>query len=131
MITVLDASAAVEIALNLEKAELFKKCINEADLVLAPNTYPSEICNVFWKYQNFSKLDAGKCGKGIDYCIDLIDDFVDTTLMCREVYGEAVKYKHPVYDLFYLVLARRQNATLITKDKKMQLIATSMKISLL
>jgi hypothetical protein len=25
------------------------------------------------------------CEKGIDYCLDLIDDYIETTPLCREV----------------------------------------------
>ncbi len=130
MIIVLDASAAIEIALKLEMAEKFKNILHEAELVIAPDTFPSEVTNVFWKYSSISGLDEKKCEKGIDYCIDLIDDFIETKSICREVYGEAVKYEHPVYDVFYLVLARRHNAGLLTKDKKMKKIAKEMKIEI-
>jgi len=37
-----------------------------------------------------------KCEKGIDYCIDLIDDYIATKFLCREVFGESIKNKHPV-----------------------------------
>lgn len=105
MIVVLDASAATGIALNAANAEIFEKYLHDADIVIAPNTYPPEICNVFWKYTEFSNLDFVKAQKGIDFCIDLVDDYVDTTPMWREVFAESVTYRHPVYDLFYLVLA--------------------------
>lgn len=50
MIVVLDASAAIEIILQLDQARLFEKTLSDSELVLAPDTYPSEITNVFWKY---------------------------------------------------------------------------------
>lgn len=130
MILVLDASAAIEIALNMQNAEDFKNSCMEADIILAPDIYPSEITNVFWKYRVFSNLDLIKCEKGIEYCIDLIDDFVDTQFLCNEVYAEAVKYKHPVYDIFYLIAARRNNGKLLTCDKKLKKIAIEMGINL-
>ncbi len=130
MIVVLDASAAIEIALGATNAEIFGKYLHDADIVIAPNVYPSEICNVFWKYATFSDLDPVKAQKGIDFCIDLVDEYVDTAPMWREVFAESVKYRHPVYDLFYLVLARRQNAILLTNDEKMKKLAKDMKIAL-
>lgn len=130
MIVVLDASAATGIALNAANAEIFEKYLHDADIVIAPNTYPPEICNVFWKYTEFSNLDFVKAQKGMDFCIDLVDDYVDTTPMWREVFAESVTYRHPVYDLFYLVLARRQNAILLTNDVKIKNLAKDMRISL-
>ncbi len=128
MIVVLDASAAIEIALNKSSAKLFQDTVLESDLVIAPDTYPSEITNVFWKYASFSEIEQAKCEKGIDYCLDLVDDFIDTKNICREVFLESINTKHSSYDVFYLIVARRHNALLLTKDKKMISIAKQLKI---
>lgn len=61
MIAVLDASAAIEMTLNMKNAFHFKGICTEADIVLTPDIYPSEITNVFWKYKVFSNLDTTKC----------------------------------------------------------------------
>lgn len=130
MIIVLDASAAVEIALNRAHSTQLREILRKADLVLAPDTFPSEITNVFWKYASFSAMPIDQCEKGIDYCIDLIDEYRETKTMCREVFAESLNNHHPSYDLFYLVLARRFNASILTIDKKMKERAQAMKIKL-
>lgn len=129
MTIVLDASAAIEIALNLENAKIFKDLINESSLVLAPNFYPVEITNVFWKYCKFGNLVEEKCKIGINCCIDLIDDFIDIKHMCGEVFTQSKLNQHPAYDMFYLVLARRESAILLSKDKKLLKVAKDMKIN--
>lgn len=131
MIVVLDASAAIEIALNKQNGDNFRNILKSSDLVIAPDTFPSEITNVFWKYANFSNLAADKCSNGIDYCIDLIDDFIETRGMCREVLSESIIQRHPVYDLFYLVVARRHNAAILSSDKKMLKLAAELKINVI
>jgi len=77
MIIVLDASAAIEIALNKESGNSFRELLLNSDLVIAPDTFPSEITNVFWKYAYHSNMEKDKCEKGIDYCLDLVDDYID------------------------------------------------------
>lgn len=129
MIVVLDASAAIEIALNNEKSERFRCILKDSDLVIAPDTFPSEITNVFWKYAHFSKMPTDHCEKGIEYCLDLIDDYIETKSLCREVFAESVRNKHSSYDLFYLVAARRYNASLLSKDSKMIKIAKQLGIN--
>lgn len=124
MIVVLDASAAIEIALEKQKAEEFRKILKESDIVLAPDIFPSEITNVFWKYYSFSDMPGEKCQKGMDFCLCLVDDYIETKTLCREVFTESIKEGHPVYDLFYLVLARRHSATVISKDKKIKKLAS-------
>jgi Predicted nucleic acid-binding protein, contains PIN domain len=131
MIVVLDASAAIEIALQKESAKFFQDILLNSDLVIAPDTFPSEITNVFWKYGFYSDMDKEKCEKGIDYCLDLIDDYIDTKSICREVFFESMNNEHSSYDIFYLVVARRHNAGIITKDKKMIATAKKFKIKVL
>lgn len=131
MIIVLDASAAIEIALNKKSGKLFEEALLESDLVIAPDTFPSEITNVFWKYAFHSNMEKEKCEKGIDYCIDLIDDYIETKSICREVFSESIHNEHSSYDIFYLIVARRHNALLITKDKKMIAIAKKLKIKVI
>lgn len=130
MIAVLDASAAVEMTLDMKNAFHFKSICTEADIILAPDIYPSEITNVFWKYKVFSNQDTTKCLKGIKYCIDLIDDFIDTKSLYAEVYNAAVEYEHPVYDMFYLIAAKKNKAILLTCDKKLIKIARNMNIDI-
>jgi predicted nucleic acid-binding protein len=131
MIVVLDASTAIEIALQKESAKFFQDILLNSDLVIAPDTFPSEITNVFWKYGFYSDMEKEKCEKGIDYCLDLIDDYIDTKSICREVFFESMNNEHSSYDIFYLVVARRHNAGIITKDKKMITTAKKLKIKVL
>lgn len=131
MIVVLDASAAVEVVLGMADASKFREVLMRSDVVLAPNTFASEVCNVFWKYHVFSDLSSELCQQHIENCLVLVDDLVDTAAMCREVFNESAKHTHPVYDVFYLVLARRQGAAIITKDKKMRKLAEQMGVNTL
>lgn len=129
MTVVLDASAAIEVFLNKPDAERFKTIISQADLILTPDTFPSEITNVFWKYASYSDFDLKKCESGIKYCLELIDDFIDTKEICHEVFSESLKNKHSSYDIFYLIVARRNNSTILSKDKKLIQVAKSLGIS--
>lgn len=131
MTLVIDASAAAEIALNKEDAGFFQEQIDLADVVLAPDIFPSEITNIFWKYSNYSDLSVEKCQSGIECCIDLIDDYINTHYLCREVFSASVNSKHSAYDIFYIIVARRNNASIITKDKKMKLIAKELGVTII
>lgn len=123
MIIVIDASAALEIALNRTLGEAYKQNIVRSDLVLVPDIYPSEITNALWKYVAFAKQDIGECEKALDLCMSLVDDIVSTRDLSREVLYEATRFNHPAYDMFYLVVARRNGASILSRDKKMAKIA--------
>jgi len=44
---------------------------------------------------------------------------------------EALRLNHPVYDLYFLVLARRNGATLLTVDEKLKRLALDCGVSVL
>lgn len=50
MIIVLDTSAAVEIVLQRQRAIFLGKNVVQADWIIAPTLFISEVTNVFWKY---------------------------------------------------------------------------------
>ena len=123
MTVVLDASGAVEIALENSRSEQFKEILQRADLIIAPNTFVSEVTNVFWKYRRFSNFSDEICLSGIEFCINLIDDFIDSRELWRESYFEGIRNQSTTYDMFYLVTARRNSGAVISMDKKLNAIA--------
>ena len=116
MTVVLDVSAAIEIVLKKDKKELFDKTFRAATWVIAPELFISEFSNVLWKYHKAKVLSHEECAQYVEDGIDLIDDFVGPNELWREALSEGLKNNHSVYDMFYLVLTRRNDATLITND---------------
>ena len=123
MIVVLDASAAIEVVLQRDFASQIAEVILKADWVIAPNLYISEVANVFWKYQKLAHHPYEECEKNIDQAIALPDEFITEIDLYREAFNVACMLSHPVYDMMYLVLARRHSAILLTKDKKLSAAA--------
>ncbi len=128
MITILDASAAVEIALGKEQAVIINKVLLNSEIVLAPDLFVSEITNVFWKYRTITGISDNQCTEGIEFCLNLVDDYVKTKDLWREVFSQSVVEKHSVYDVFYLVIARRNSAQLVTCDKMLKKLAVKLNI---
>ena len=128
MTVVIDASAAIAIALDKELASHFQEIIKEADVVLAPDTFPSEVTIVFWKYARFSDFPIDKCQSGISFCLDLVDDYVSVRNLCHEAFSESIRSKHSAYDIFYLIVARRSDALVLTRDRGM--IGAAMQLGL-
>lgn len=123
MISVLDASAAVEIALQKPSADRFKEELLSSALVLSPDLYISEVTNVFWKYNVHSGLDAQACLAGIVFCVSIVDEYVPAVQLWRECFFEAARTGATAYDMFYLVVARRHHAQLLTRDGKLAAVA--------
>ena len=119
MIAVLDTSAAVEVVLKRESATLFAHFLAEADLVIAPTLMITEATNIFWKYQQFSDYPYDECEKSIDHIVSLPDEYVYELDLYRESFKLGCMLDHSVYDMIYLVLARRNNAILLTMDQSL------------
>lgn len=62
-------------------------------------------------------LDNGKMT--LVKALQLIDQFIDPVDSVLESLHEAIRLDHSAYDMFYLTLARRKAATLLTSDKKL------------
>lgn len=116
MTVVLDVSAAIEIVLKKEKKELFDKSFQNATWVIAPELFVFELSNVLWKYYKSKVLTHEECVQYVEDGIDLIDDFFGPEELWKESLAEGIRNNHSVYDMFYLVLTRRNDATLITND---------------
>ena len=120
MIIVLDTSAAVEIVLQKKRASAFAQHIADADMVIAPDLYCSEMTNVFWKYYQFASLTMEQCETALGKAMLLPDEFVSSTELYKEAFAMACLTKSTAYDMFFLVLARRSNAFLMTIDLELK-----------
>jgi predicted nucleic acid-binding protein len=131
MIAVLDASAAIEVVLQREQSEKFTSCIAAADWVIAPTLFIAEVSNVFYKYQKLADFPFAVCEKGIEQAIILPDDFINEGDLYREAFKLACDLNHSVYDMLYLTVARRNNATLLSLDKELLKIARKCSVNII
>ena len=117
MTIVLDVSAAIEIILKKEKKELFDGYFKNAKWVIAPDLFVSEISNVLWKYNKVKQIKHDECIQYVEDSLAMVDDFIEAKDLWKEALGESIKNMHSVYDMFYAVLTRRNDAKLLTNDK--------------
>ena len=128
MIIVLDSSAAIEFSLQRPKAKKIETYLANTEYIIAPDLMVSEITNVFWKYHNFEDFPLKKCMSLLEITMNLIDRFYSTKELYQEAFAFSCQVSHSVYDIMYLILARRHNAHLLTLDKKLQKLATAQSI---
>ena len=129
MVTVLDVSGAIQVLLQKEKNESFTNKIKNSSWVIAPDLYVSELTNVLWKYYTAQLVSHEDCIQLVEDGINLIDDFIDVKELWKESLGEGIKNNHSIYDMYYAVLARRNDAILITNDKPLADMCKELKIS--
>jgi predicted nucleic acid-binding protein len=113
---VLDTSAAIEIVLLRGKATEFARLVEDADQVLAPDLIVPEVVNTVWKYHQFEGLSLSTCDRVLELALGLIDVLVSCQDLYREAFLLARTSRRSAYDMFYLALARREDAALLTSD---------------
>lgn len=128
MIAVLDASAAIELLLSRSGANELSELISKAELVLAPDLYVAEVSKALCKHAS-SSGDFGSYQELLDDAVALPDDFVDSASLYREAFALSVKHQHPVYDVLYLVVARRNSATMLTVYRRLRFLAAILQIA--
>lgn len=114
---VCDANVTVNSVLDFPIAPKLTSLINNAAFIVVPDLYICEVTNVFWKYHQFQAMGLQECERGIDKCLTIPDSIISGTTLAEEAFSLACLSRHSVYDCFYLVCARRHNATLLTMDK--------------
>ncbi len=131
MTMVLDVSAAIEILLQRDKSDLFTTEYEKSTWIIAPDLYIAELSNVLWKYYRAQKITHTECMQYVEDGIDLIDDFFQTKELWKEALGEGIKNAHSIYDLYYAVLARRNDALLLTNDEQLNRICKKLNIAVM
>lgn len=119
MKVVVDASAAIEIVLDRKKAAQFESALSAADEVLVPDLFIAEVTNTIWKYHRFEGLELSSCQEALHAAARLPDTIVGSLELCTEVLHLALSARRPAHDMFYLVLARREGAALVTLDSSL------------
>ena len=128
MTAVLDASAAVELVMNREDSERIAEGLASMEKIVPPALYIPEVTTTLWKYHAFHHVDYEYCMESVQQALDLIDDFYSEEDSMGELFAESCLRKHPVYDLTYLVLARRTSSVLFTMDEEMKRLCREMGI---
>ena len=127
---VLDASAAANIVMRTDSAEILIDKLEKAALVIAPELFHSEIANTMWKYVRAGDLEIAAAIDCYEKAISLIDSFETDRRLITEALSSASRHNHPVYDMMYAILARRYGCSILSMDKRLITIAQKLNIDL-
>lgn len=126
---VLDCSAGMEIALGTDAGKALRTLFLPEEEVVAPSLYSVEVVNVAWKMVHREIMEKNEAKVLAQDALALPDRLVPADDMLTEAFALAVSLDHSVYDMLYLVLARRNDATLMTGDKRLQTLCLDSGVS--
>ncbi|HPA50873.1 MAG TPA: type II toxin-antitoxin system VapC family toxin [Thermoanaerobaculia bacterium] len=116
---VLDASAALRVVLASPGIEEALAALERASLVLAPSLFASETANALWKLGSKGLLPAEVLAERWEMAMALPSRLCPDHELAVEALSEASRHGHPVYDLLYAVLARREGCRVLTFDRRL------------
>lgn len=120
---VLDASAAVRLILADPAAADLAERVGGAALVLAPELMLTELANTLWKLQRADRLNDLDPQELLAEARELVDRLEPDRHLQAEALALACHLNHPVYDCLDLALARREAASLISSDRRLNALA--------
>ncbi len=126
---VIDCCAAVEIAKKTARGNALRTLMMNGEEAIAPDLFACEVANTAWKLCSFGHKNIDEGRRLAKSALAQVDDLVPTNEYYEEAFTEACRYGHPVYDFFYLLLAKRNNATLFTVDKKLVALCEEMGVN--
>ena len=126
---VLDASAALHVAMRLPTAEAIIDKLEQASLVLVPQLYFSETANALCKYVSHKQLSAEQAIERYQDICALPDQAISDQTLALEALSLATTYNHPVYDMIYAVLARRNACGVLSKDSRLAKLLVSVGVT--
>ena len=120
---VLDASAAVEILINRDGSRRMAAMLSEAEQVSAPDLLIPEVTNALWKNHHLAGLPLDICDAALSRLPRLVTRLVSSGELHLEAFRLARSEQTPAYDMFYLALAKREDAVLLTLDSRLKKLA--------
>jgi predicted nucleic acid-binding protein len=126
---VLDASAALAAVAGEKKLYVAEKTVSASN-ILAPDLFIPEVTNGLWKYVLSRELSVKLALEHLGSALDMVHSFRPVSELAEEALQEAVAYRHPAYDLYYAVLARREGAAILTFDGRLKELCGKMRIPL-
>lgn len=119
MAVVMDANVAMSIVREEEEGLAIKGLILEGEEVFAPDLFMIEVASGFWKYVHAGYMEKQLALKYYTAACKLPTRYVRQNDLLDEVLQEAARLDHSVYDIVYLVLARRMCATFASLDQRL------------
>lgn len=119
---VLDVNAAVALTRGTDEGLALRSLMMTGEEILAPRFYLTELGNIAWKLVRAGVIDEEDAYRLLEHSASLVDRFVPVEEVLAEAVHAAILNEHSVYDMLYLVVARRNAATLFTFDKKLRAV---------
>lgn len=114
---VIDASVAAKWLAPEPDSHLAEALLD--DELIVPDLLFAEVGNILWKRQVRGETDAATAQVGARWLLQVPFQVHDSAGLLADALALALQLQHPAYDCFYLSLAARVDAALVTADRRL------------
>lgn len=128
MSLVVDASVAAKWVLPEPDSDSAEALCRTGELLIAPTLVLAEIGNAVWKRAVKGELTKADAAAAVESAARLFSQLLPMEQLAIRATELSIDLRHPIYDCFYLALAEREAATLVTADTRLLAAAKKTKI---
>ena len=119
MTVVVDASVALKCFVKEENTPLAVALLAAGERAVAPTLIIAELCNAAWRLWHRGEIARAQVSVVAGRAPSLFDALVSEIDLAKRASEISLNLEHPAYDCFYLALAEREEATLVTADRRL------------
>jgi predicted nucleic acid-binding protein len=124
---VVDASVAAKWVLPEPESDRAEQLWTSGEALIAPALVVAEIGNAVWKRAARGELGTADALRALEDAVLLFHEIAPMTPLAARATEMAIELRHPVYDCFYLALAERERATIVSADSRLLAAAKRLK----
>ena len=128
MTLVVDASVAVKWVLPEAGSDGAVALREQESELTAPSLVIAEIGSAIWKAARSGAIRKSEATEAISAALLWFQSLIPIEELRIRALTLAIEIKHPIYDCFYLALAERENAALVTADERLIAAARKAKV---
>ena len=118
MTLVIDACVAIKFVTREQGTDQANALLASENALIAPDLMQIETAHGLWKKVAAKEIHQLDAVAGLAALPELFERFVPASDFLRDAQALSFALKHSIYDCFYLALAQRENAVLVTADRK-------------
>ena len=115
---VVDANVAIKWVVEQPHFERARDIVARGTVLIVPAMFVAEVTSTLWKYIRNDEISAPQAQAGLASILGQISIFEQDADLAEEALARGAELNCAPYDCFYLALAMRRGAPLVTADKR-------------
>jgi predicted nucleic acid-binding protein len=116
---VVDANVAVKWIIKQPLRDRALAVLTRPDVLVAPSLFVSEVTSAVWQYVRAGQIDGEQAHQALSAALDQVTLLEQDRQLAGTALAVALELGYAPYDCFYLVVAIRRDAPLVTADKRL------------